>query len=161
MSNSRQSCSSESSTQSDVPSQCQLSGIHRPVPQRNCPNSHPVHSYSFIQLRCVISSLLSFPLFKQEEMSKFLSTLELFIEAHGKGRQEIFPLMKHAVNSIDKPWRQACQPFPPGGYTASTALSMSLLLMLAQSGICRDKVPPLYLPWRLPGEIDSGSTVQR
>lgn len=44
MRNSRQSCSSESSTQSDVPSQCQLPGIHRPVAQRNCPNSHPEHS---------------------------------------------------------------------------------------------------------------------
>ena len=38
---SRQSCSSESSTQSDVPSQCQSPGMQRPVPQRYWPSSHP------------------------------------------------------------------------------------------------------------------------
>lgn len=45
--NLRQSCSSVSSMQSDVPSQCHSSGIHRPVPHRNCPNSHPAHNYRF------------------------------------------------------------------------------------------------------------------
>lgn len=55
MSNSRQSCSSESSTQSDVPSQCQSPGIHRPVPQRNCPNSHPKHNQNVHAIRALIN----------------------------------------------------------------------------------------------------------
>jgi len=61
--------------------------------------------------------------------------------------------MRHFVNSIDKPWRQACQPFHrPDSYTTFPVLFPSLLLMFAQSGICRDKVLQLYLSWRFPGD---------
>lgn len=38
--------------------------------------------------------------------------------------------------------------------------SRASCLMFPLSGICRDKVPPLYLPWRFPEEIGSGSIVQ-
>lgn len=50
---------------------------------------------------------------------------------------------------------------PTDSYTTFTALFPSFLLMFSLRGNGRDKVPWLYLPWRLPGEIDSSSIVQR
>lgn len=41
--------------------------------------------------------------------------------------------------------KRASQP-PSNNYTTFSALFPSLLLMFSLSGICRDKVPPLYLP---------------
>lgn len=50
---------------------------------------------------------------------------------------------------------------PTDSYTTFTALFPSFLLMFSLRGNGRDKVPWLYLPWRLLGEIDSSSIVQR
>lgn len=79
-------------------------------------------------------------------------------ENHSKKGKGCLRLIKHAVNSTDKPWRQACQPSPPA-VTQPSLHSFRACLMFSLSGICGDKVPPLYLPRHSPGEIDSGSIV--
>lgn len=60
------------------------------------------------------------------------------------------------IENMAYSWSAACQP-PSNGYTTITEFLLSFLLMFTLSGICRDKVAPLYRPWHFPGETDSGS----
>lgn len=80
----------------------------------------------------------------------------------GRWGWRCLPLMERVVNSTDKPRRQACQPSrPPQAVAQPPPRSFrGPCLMFSLSGICRDKVAPLYLPRRFPGEIDSGGIVQ-
>lgn len=128
-----------------------------------CPITVPVPLYT---LTCPTAELPQFTpcthsVFYQYTFLKLLIDNNN-VKSQQRGGWDRSSLGKHAINRNDIHWRRACQPSPPrDSCTTLSALFPNLLLMFSQSGICRDKVAPLYLPWRFPGKIESSSIVQR
>lgn len=89
---SRQSCSSESSTQSEVPSQCQSPGIHRPVPQRNCPDSHPMNNIEVLNILYLDSE-------EQLDLKKLLSTVRTIVK-RGRDAFDWLSMLLTALTSL-------------------------------------------------------------
>lgn len=124
---------------------------------------HILHNYNYTQIIIWLHGLKTVAIFYK--CFRFISTKFIILSVIWR---KISIYSKYGIwgRRSSKHWhtlkKNVSPPPPPtvNTHTHTQPSSHCFLLMFSLSGICTDKVLPLQLPWRFPGEIDSGSIAQ-